>query len=79
MKVKRNLLFSNQSFADEVETQPVVINLDLVVSIGGCHITNGLNQGPKTKVVLNNDDVIIIDENIEDVAMELWNNYDRDY
>ena len=86
MKVKGNLLFSNRSFADSEKTQPVIINMDAVTYISGCDIVNGKNRGPKTKVVFDSIDsmhllnnYIVIEENIEAVATELWNNYDRDY
>lgn len=78
MKVKNNLLFTNQSFVDTIESKPVVINLNIVKYISNCNITNGLNQGPKTKVQFNNDDYVIIEESIEDIITELWQNYGKD-
>lgn len=78
MKVKNNLLFSRQSFADSIEDAPVAINLAAVKFIGCCHITGGLNPGPKTKVQFNDDTSIVIEESIEDVVTELWQNYGKD-
>ena len=78
MKVKNNLLFSNQSFADLPEVKPVVINLDTVKFISCCNVTKGLNQGPKTKVQFNDDTCIVIEESIEDIITELWQNYGED-
>lgn len=79
MRVKGNLLFSNQSFIDANETAPIVINLDAVAYIGSCQITNDLSQGKKVCVMFDDNNKVIIEENIEDVVTELWNNYDRDY
>lgn len=78
MKVKGNLLFSNQSFMDSEETQPAIININATAYIGSCNITSGMNTGPKTKVIFDDDNYIILEEDIEDVVTELWNNYGKD-
>lgn len=72
MKVKGNLLFSNQSFADEATTAPIIINLDAVSYIGACQVMAGLNTGEKICVVFDDDNRVIIDEKIEDIVIELW-------
>ena len=78
MKVKGNLLFSNQSFADCEEIEAVVINIDTIADISGCSIIDGVNTGRKTRITFNDNTNLIIEEDIEDVAMELWSNYGRE-
>lgn len=78
MRVKGNLLFSNQLFADKEESSPVVINLDAVAFIGATIVVNEFHEGEKVNIVFDDGNRVVLNEDINNTVAELWQNYGKD-